>query len=510
MNTKNGDHHQDSVIRAESGCAHTSDSEIGHSGLRVTKDVSLDKETKETKGSQATISEPKIKRYVSLDHWRGIACLLVVINHATLPLCGDPMSLPGKHTIRAVAYEIEEPPPPVKTFHSDGAPSKFLVFLTTRMQFGVEMFFVISGYCVTSSALSLQCSRCKISEYFRRRFVRIFPPFWCALFCSVLACFAIDRIYPGLLKSSPWPLPVAWDLSPLQWLGCVTLTGTWIGYFTGQQQLSFPIQSWTLCYEEQFYAIVGILLACSGRQFFRAATVLTACILAVDIAALEFRFPVRGFFFDEHWFMFAAGVGVYWCLHRATRRQSMMFQTTLIGTIIGLLVLSRTTTLFGTGSQFSALRVVGALGFAQMLIWLKRYDERIENAKWLNWLKACGVMCYSIYLVHLFPGKLISQVMLVSGYHDDASILLLCVPLALTVSVALGYLFHVIVERSFLPSPRERKLPPGASDTPAEVADVAPNLAALRMSYSFQESSAVANRRGVEDQSGDTERRKAA
>ena len=280
MNIKNGDQQQDSVICAESRCAHSSNSEIDHLGLQVTKDITLGRGTEGAKGSQAAISEPKIKRYVSLDHWRGIACLLVVMNHATLPLCGHPTVPHEAPAIRAVAYETNEPSPPVETLRPDGRPSKFLIFLSTRMQFGVEMFFVISGYCVTSSGLSLRRSRCKISEYFRRRFVRIFPPFWCALFCSVLACFAIDRIYPGLLISSPWPLPVAWGLSPLQWLGSLTLTGTWIGYFTGQQQLCFPIQSWTLCYEEQFYAVVGILLACSGRQFFRTATLVTACVVA--------------------------------------------------------------------------------------------------------------------------------------------------------------------------------------------------------------------------------------
>src|SRR5262249_47245501 len=156
--------------------------------------------------------------------------------------------------------------------------------------------------------------------YFRRRFVRIYPPFWCALFGSAVACFAIDRVYPGLLTMTPWPLPVPWELSPLQWLGCVSLTGTWIGYFTGQETLCFPIQSWTLCYEEQFYAVAGILMAFSGRHFFRMAGLITAAVFAIDTSVLIFDFNVKGFFFDEYWFMFAAGIGVYWCLHCASKR----------------------------------------------------------------------------------------------------------------------------------------------------------------------------------------------
>ena len=172
----------------------------------------------------------------------------------------------------AVADERDEPSPAVEPLQPLGKVSKFLVFLTTRMHFGVEIFFVISGYCITASGQSLRRSGCKISEYFRRRFVRIYPPFWCALACSFISCFDIDRVYPGLLKMTPWPLPVPWELTPAQWLGCVTLTGTWLGYFTGPPpELCFPIQSWTLCYEEQFYAMIGVMLAFSGRHFFRVA-----------------------------------------------------------------------------------------------------------------------------------------------------------------------------------------------------------------------------------------------
>ena len=149
-------------------------------------------------------------------------------------------------------------------------------------------------------------------------------------------------------------------------------------------------------------------------------------------------------------------------------------------------------------------------GFAQLLIWLKRYDEHVENAKWLNWLKSCGVMCYSIYLVHLFPGKLISQVLLVTGFHNDASILFICVPLALAVSISLGYLFHVTVEHHFLTSNRESRVQPAQASRLGELPDVEPNLESLRWSYSFQNSNVVANRRSAEEPSSDSQGKKAA
>lgn len=429
---------------------------------------------------------------MSLDHWRGIACLLVVINHATLPLCGDPTPPPAKHAAQVVSVETETPPAPAKKLNPIERVTKLLVFTTTRMHFGVEMFFVISGYCVTASAMSLRRSGKTITEYFRRRFLRIYPPFWCALLCSVLACFAIDRIYPGLLTMTPWPLPVPWELSPLQWLGCVTLTGTWIGYVTGQETLCFPIQSWTLCYEEQFYAVIGLLMACSGRHFFRMTALITAVVFAIDTSVLIFDFNIKGFFFDEYWFMFAAGVGVYWCLQCASKRPARAFQAALIAGIVALLILSRTTTLFGNGAHFSALRVIGALLFASMLIWLKPYDARIESIKWLKWLQSCGVMCYSIYLVHLFPGKVLAQYMLLSGFNSDFAILFVCIPICLVTSVALGYIFHVTVEQHFLATKTETKKHATSMSAETSQPETTRALAAEGLTLSFEEHRAKA------------------
>ena len=118
--------------------------------------------------------------------------------------------------------------------------------------------------------------------------------------------------------------------------------------------------------------------------------------------------------------------------------------------LVGLTVLAATTTIFGHGSQFSAWRVVEAMGFAGLLWFLKRYDERIDSLTFLNGFKSCGVICYSIYLTHLFPTKFLSQQLAYLGYNDDWSIAFVCIPLTLTMSIVVGYIFHVSAERPFL------------------------------------------------------------
>ena len=413
-------------------------------------------------------------RYQTLDHWRGLACLIVVIHHAILPMCdhGRPVRIhESAHTV--IRGEIEKSVVN-SSIQSQAKQPRLLNRISDQLHIGVEMFFVISGYCIIASAESIRRSGRTVREYFLRRFLRIFPAFWCALIGSVLICFAVDVVNPGSLKRAPWPLPMPWDLSFFQWVGSVTLTSTWIGFLTGESKVHFPIQEWTLCYETQFYAVIGILLAFSGRRFFQATAILTAVVAAVDILVLCYSVPVRGFFFDEHWFMFAAGVGLYWDLHCATSKQATIFRLTAFSLLFGLTILASTTTIFGSGSQFSAWRVVEALGFAGLLLFLKKYDERIASLNYLNGFKLCGVFCYSIYLTHLFPTKLLCQQLSFLGYNDNWSIVFVCIPLTLGMSVLLGYLFHILVERRFLTGrydfgheqPRSSAI--RASDTPGE------------------------------------------
>ena len=414
-------------------------------------------------------------RYLTLDHWRGIACLIVVIHHAILAMCDDNNTARIQPTVQTVKrHGFDKGVMNSEVARAVSRP-RLRNRISNQLHVGVEMFFVISGYCITASALSIQRTGRSNREYFLRRFVRIFPPFWCALIGSVLICFAIDFFSPNSLKRAPWPLPMPWDLSSFQWVGNITLTNTWIGFLTGQPKLSFPIQQWTLCYEMQFYVLIGVILSLSGRRFFPVTAILTVVIAAVDALLLRFPIPVRGFFFDEHWFMFAAGVGLYWDLHCAGPKQRIAFRIAACGVFVGLATLALTTTIFGNGSQFSAWRVVEAIGFAGLLLFLKKYDVQIASLRFLNVFQFCGAICYSIYLTHLFPTKVLSQQLSYLGYHDDWSIVFVCIPLTLVMSVALGYIFHVLVERRFLLGHSElpRRQPVSdavkSSETPSEL-----------------------------------------
>src|SRR4051812_34985505 len=78
------------------------------------------------------VGSPRQPRYLSLDMWRGVACLFVVIHHATMVTwCSQDAISPAGHGRTFGAWCLD---------------------LAHVLNIGVPMFFVISGYCIAASA----------------------------------------------------------------------------------------------------------------------------------------------------------------------------------------------------------------------------------------------------------------------------------------------------------------------------------------------------------------------
>ena len=246
-------------------------------------------------------------------------------------------------------------------------------------------------------------------------------------------------LIPGLLSSPPWPqLRPGW-FSGWQWAGSLTLTETWREHVIGGPRGHFPGQAWTLCYEEQFYAVTGLLLWLVPQRLFAGATVLTAVVAAIVVTSATYNWPTSGFFFDGSWFMFAAGIAVYYSLEHAT--------PSIGGLLVGLVA--------GCGAVLwrnAREDWGGALVFAGVLLAIHRWDAAIVQTPIGRALGWCGTMCYSLYLVHQTPVKAVSAYLHRVGLSSPEATLLIVLPLSVATALTLGQLFYVLVERRFLNS----------------------------------------------------------
>jgi peptidoglycan/LPS O-acetylase OafA/YrhL len=177
-------------------------------------------------------------RYHTLDHWRGIACLLVVVSHSTAPST-------WRDTIG---------------------------FFPPLGKIGVGIFFAISGYCIAAAVDSSRKREYGFGNFMFRRFRRIFPPYWAALLMTFTWKLAVYG--PTSVRLS------AWD-----YFGNLTLTETWLRIVNGDPNVNLLLeQAWTLCHEEQFYLICGLLLLAPARFFLPAIIAFCGLTIGVFVA----------------------------------------------------------------------------------------------------------------------------------------------------------------------------------------------------------------------------------
>jgi peptidoglycan/LPS O-acetylase OafA/YrhL len=371
---------------------------------------------------------PRLQRYPSLDFWRGFACLMVVVFHSSLYAARTQQLHGGARLVfGGIAY----------------------------LWLGVPLFFVISGYCISATCDSIRRKPRSVKTYLWRRYRRIFPPFWvCSLIVAavVLAANLAHRV--DLFADRSNPIPDPFSLSISQWIGNLTLIESSRGtLFRGHQYFLGP--TWSLCYEEQFYIVCGVLLFLSPWKFFRNATLISAVVGIVAIASAAAGLHVQGFFFDGRWLMFAFGMLVYWLLNyvpdELAPKLKWILTTTGVVMIIGILYRPVRQLILQMDERM--LEVSVGFVFAVAILHLRRLDSRIMNSRLLAPISLCGTMCYSLYLVHWPVVKVISHGLAMRGITSPKATLLLVIPVCILASIIMARLFYLGIERHFLNPP---------------------------------------------------------
>lgn len=128
---------------------------------------------------------------------------------------------------------------------------------------GVDVFFVISGYLITSIILAeLAEGQFSILRFYERRARRILP----ALFLVMFAClpFAWVWLLPGDMAG------FSRSLAAVSVFGSNILFWRESGYFDTAGDLKPLLHTWSLAVEEQYYVVFPVLLLViwrAGRRF---------------------------------------------------------------------------------------------------------------------------------------------------------------------------------------------------------------------------------------------------
>lgn len=259
---------------------------------------------------------------------------------------------------------------------------------------GVDVFFVISGYLITSIILREQDEgRFSILAFYERRARRILP----ALFVVLLAClpFAWAWMLPGQLQ----------DFG--ESLGAISLFSSNIffasenGYFARSAELKPLLHTWSLAVEEQFYLIFPLLLLALGRWRPRSLPIVVGGLAVLSLVLSEWalrREPTATFYLlpTRAWELLAGSLLALW-LRRRERPTGLVSE---VGAGLGLAMIVGAILRLDETTPFPGLwALVPVVGSGLVILCADRSNW---TGRLLGWrpLVAIGLISYSAYLWH--------------------------------------------------------------------------------------------------------------
>lgn len=368
-------------------------------------------------------------RYLSLDVWRGLACLMVVLDHSAFVLrFSVDHDATGMGWLERVARNAFS--------------------MVSDLAWGPPLFFVMSGYCMASSLESLRRKGQSPWQFLAKRMWRTFPPYWAAIliFAGVVLLFDLMQCTSLYQTGVSLELFKANQLSTSQWIGNLTLTETWrpLVTHTGDPMV-FTRVAWSLCYQEQFYLACFVLLLLNPRNLNRSLAWFTAAVVAYRIFCWDSgRIDSITGALPYFWHEFAVGLLVF---RRLNQSQSFNERRILEGCLLAL-------GMIGWYCDFYSTMV--AAGFGLTMIAARPLDGWLATRASLKPMQACGRRCYSIYLIHLPACTILSGALFLTGWNTFWTVALVVVPLAMLGGIVSGFLFHDIFERPFLALPELR------------------------------------------------------
>ncbi|QQZ30594.1 acyltransferase [Thiothrix subterranea] len=259
---------------------------------------------------------------------------------------------------------------------------------------GVDVFFVISGYLITSIILAeLETGTFSLAGFYERRARRILP----ALFFVLLACLPLAWW---------WLLPhelVAFGESLIAVAVFASNILFWLqtDYFAATAEQIPLLHTWSLAVEEQYYLVFPLLMLLAWGLGKRWLLGLLAVIALLSLGWSEWlwRNSVEANFYlipSRAWELLVGALAAfYWQKHPFP--QGILAQ---IGSLLGIALLAYAVLFFNEGMPFPSLyALVPTLGAVLLIVFA-------TPATWVGQLLAfpplvrVGLISYSAYLWH--------------------------------------------------------------------------------------------------------------
>jgi peptidoglycan/LPS O-acetylase OafA/YrhL len=261
---------------------------------------------------------------------------------------------------------------------------------------GVDVFFVISGFLITSLLLNERDRMGAVSlrNFWMRRALRLFP----ALACAIVLALVLSLLSPPSLRQQ--------TLAGLPWV--LSYVGNWAGVFG--VHLGLLGHTWSLAVEEQFYLLWPLVcITWIGRKHLRTiASAVVGMLAALDclylvVAMSHFSDQQAYYRTDTHCMGLLAGSALALWAGRAERAPVMTYSNARclrIAAVAALVALFAVVEMYPhSENQFASTMIASSLAAVVLVARLALSPggvlTTIFSAAPLVWL---GRRSYAIYL----------------------------------------------------------------------------------------------------------------
>lgn len=257
---------------------------------------------------------------------------------------------------------------------------------------GVDVFFVISGYLITTLLYrEMLDGSYSLLGFYRRRALRIFP----ALVVMLLAVTLLSAVllFPAERARAGYAIAAA--------AGFVSNFWFWhqSGYFAAPSEVEPLLHTWSLAVEEQFYVffplVLFVLVRFARRHVFGAIAAISAVSFVASVAMVNLDHPTA--FYLIPFRAWELGVGSMLAVAMVEHRQPCPDRQW--PAILGLAAVALAMALLTSRSVFPGWNAVAPVLGAGLLI---GWGDKGVAGRLLSWgpMVFVGRLSYSLYLWH--------------------------------------------------------------------------------------------------------------
>ncbi|MBL8510609.1 MAG: acyltransferase [Betaproteobacteria bacterium] len=260
---------------------------------------------------------------------------------------------------------------------------------------GVDVFFVISGYLITSIILAeKQAGTFTLANFYERRARRILP----ALFLVLFACLPFAWL---------WLLPLdmkSFSQSLIAVAGFASNILFWrtSGYFETAAELKPLLHTWSLAIEEQYYLLFPLFLLATWRLGKRWVISILVIVSILSLCAAQWAAlskPAAAFFLlpTRAWELSIGAFVAFYLPHRGNDKSHTFHQ---LYSLIGVLLIVYSVFQFDKQTPFPSLyALLPTIGTALIILFTSP-QTLVGQLLGSKPMVGIGLISYSAYLWH--------------------------------------------------------------------------------------------------------------